>query len=56
MNFSGGFFLLLFWMNWVIVIIIHFSPSSDFFLPVMTFFLPAIPFSPTKEVDAPPGL
>ena len=37
-------------MNWVIVSTIHFSPSNDFFLPVMTFFLPAMPFSPTKEV------
>ena len=30
-------------MNWVIVSTIHFSPSNDFFLPVMT-------FSPTREV------
>ena len=49
-EFFWWIFLLIFWMNWVIMSTIHFSPSNDFFLPVMTFFLPAIPFSPTKEV------
>ena len=37
-------------MNWVTLSTIHFSPSNAFFRPVMTFSLPAMPFSPTKEV------
>ena len=31
-------FLLIFWMNCVTVSTTHFSPSNDFFLPVMNFF------------------
>ena len=36
-------FVLIFWMNWVILSTLHFSTSNDFFLQEMTFL-------PTKKV------